>query len=192
LKLGWTRFWLSVSVAGLAAAALASPQKAPPRGKGANELTLAGIQPGKDKLAAVEKQFADLRAVASEPGSPRTWVETCSGRKLTLEVDDSGVIESVDVSLGGGHESCKNSHDEQRQRLWETGQGLKLADLPQRILDIYGPANSSGPSVKEQRELQLMFYMFDWAGPDVPQVMEISTDPQAGRVVEIMLAFPSL
>jgi hypothetical protein len=37
-----------------------------------------------------------------------------------------------------------------------------------------------------------MFYMFDWAGSDVPQVMEVSCDKETGRVVEIMLAFPSL
>jgi hypothetical protein len=192
LKLGWTKSWLTVSAIALAATAIASPQKQPPRGRGANELTLSGIQPGKQKLAAVEKLFADLRAVSTDPGSPRTWEETCSGRKLTLEVDQEGVIQSVDVSLGNGRDTCKNAHDEKREQLWETGQGLKLGETYQRMVEIYGPPNSSGPSMKEQRELQLAFYMFDWAGPDVPQVMEVSCEKAGGRVVEIMLASPSL
>jgi hypothetical protein len=42
----------------------------------------------------------------------------------------------------------------------------------------------------------LWYYAFDWAGPDVPQVMEVvctrEKDGQAGRVVEITLAAPSL
>jgi hypothetical protein len=37
-----------------------------------------------------------------------------------------------------------------------------------------------------------MFYAFDWAGSDVPQVMEVLCERATGRVVEITLAFPSL
>jgi hypothetical protein len=41
-----------------------------------------------------------------------------------------------------------------------------------------------------------LFYQFDWAGPDVPQVMEVLCTPEKngkpGRVVEIMLATASL
>ncbi len=42
----------------------------------------------------------------------------------------------------------------------------------------------------------MFFYQFDWAGPDVPQVMEVlctlEKDGKPGRVVEIMLAAGSL
>jgi hypothetical protein len=42
----------------------------------------------------------------------------------------------------------------------------------------------------------LWYYAFDWAGPDVPQVMEVvctkEQDGQPGYVVEITLAAPSL
>jgi hypothetical protein len=37
-----------------------------------------------------------------------------------------------------------------------------------------------------------MSYQFDWAGSDVPQVMEVLCARDTGRVVEITLAFPSL
>jgi hypothetical protein len=42
----------------------------------------------------------------------------------------------------------------------------------------------------------LLYYAFDWAGPDVPQVMEVlcavEQDGKLGRVVEITLAASSL
>ncbi|HEV2101325.1 MAG TPA: hypothetical protein VGR58_00970 [Candidatus Acidoferrum sp.] len=42
----------------------------------------------------------------------------------------------------------------------------------------------------------MWYYAFDWAGADVPQVMEVlctrETDGKPGRVVEITLAGPSL
>ena len=44
----------------------------------------------------------------------------------------------------------------------------------------------------EGRELEFLFYAFDWAGPEVPQVMEVTCERSTGRVVKITLAFPSL
>jgi len=42
----------------------------------------------------------------------------------------------------------------------------------------------------------LLYYAFDWAGPDVPQVMEVvctaPKDGSSGRVAEITLAAGSL
>jgi hypothetical protein len=50
--------------------------------------------------------------------------------------------------------------------------------------------------MKDGRELELLLYQFDWAGPDVPQVMEVLCTPEKegkpGRVMEIMLARGSL
>jgi hypothetical protein len=51
---------------------------------------------------------------------------------------------------------------------------------------------SPGPSVKGEHELELLYYAFDWAGSDVPQVMEILCARESGRVMEITLAYPSL
>jgi hypothetical protein len=38
----------------------------------------------------------------------------------------------------------------------------------------------------------MLYYAFDWAGADVPQVMEVYCDTTTGRVVEITLSAPSL
>jgi len=194
LKPGWMRFWLCASALALAVSSGSLAQK-PKRGRGANELSLSSIQPGRDKLAGVEKNLGQhLRALPADPSNARTWEEACTGRRLTLEVDKNGVIQTVYISTPKTPptEKCKDSKDAQAAQLWMTGQGLHLDDRAERIKDIYGPPNSSGPSVKQGRELELLFYMFDWAGSDVPQVLEVSTEKSSGRVVEIMLAFPSL
>ena len=73
-----------------------------------------------------------------------------------------------------------------------TGLGLRIGDSQDRVIEFYGDPNSSGPAVKNGHELELMFYQFDWAGADVPQVMEVLCARDTGRVVEITLAFPSL
>jgi hypothetical protein len=169
-------------------------------GHGANELSVAGIRPGRDNISVAEKKIPGswTREPAGSSGT-HVWIEPCSNRKLSLEADDSGTIQSVTVEslnqaqTSACHADAKGASQPQSQsRLWTTGHGLRLGDTKQRVFAIYGKPGSAGPSVKNGRELELLYYAFDWAGPDVPQVMEISCDRATGRVVEIMLAFPSL
>jgi hypothetical protein len=65
-----------------------------------------------------------------------------------------------------------------------------------QVLELYGNPDSRSPSTKGGQPLQLLYYAFDWAGPDVPQVMQVVCTPEedgkAGRVVEITLAASSL
>ena len=186
------RFWLLASLLAMTVSAGAVSQKQK-NAKGANEKTLAAIQPGRDKLSGVEKQFNErLRVEASETSGVHIWTDPCSGRRITLEVDREGVIQTIAVAGTQSHESCKSKMDPKHDPLWSTGLGLRLGDLSEHVVDLYGAPSSGGPSVKQGHELELMFYMFDWAGSDVPQVMEVSCDKETGRVVEIMLAFPSL
>lgn len=200
MKPAWMKFWLCASTLamvfslGMVVSAGAAAQK-PKKARGSNELTLSAIQPGKDKFAGVEKKLGErLRILPADSSSAHMWEEACTGKRLTLEVDKDGVIQSVDVTSPrvAPAENCKESKDAQRAQLWVTGQGLRLDDKVERVIDVYGQPSSSGPSVKDGRELELMFYMFDWAGSDVPQVLEVSCEKNSGRVVEILLAFPSL
>jgi hypothetical protein len=73
-----------------------------------------------------------------------------------------------------------------------TGQGLRIGDSQDRVTGFYGEPNSSGPASKNGKDLALMYYQFDWAGSNVPQVLEVLCARDTGRVVEITLAFPSL
>jgi hypothetical protein len=192
LNRAWMKFWLCASLLALTVSAGAVSQKHN-SDKGKNELTLASIQPGRDKLAGIEKQLSDhLRAEEGDSAGSHAWTDPCSGRRLALEVDRAGVIQTITISSATTHENCKSKTDPKRDPLWVTGLGLRLGDASEHVVDIYGAPSSGGPSVKQGHELELMFYMFDWAGSDVPQVMEVSCDKETGRVVEIMLAFPSL
>ena len=186
------KFWLCVSALMLTVSAGAVSQKHNSE-KGKNELTLAAIQPGRDKLADVEKRLNDrLRAEDAEAAGGHAWTDPCSGHRVALEADRAGVIQTITISSSGSHENCKSKADPKKDPLWATGLGIRLGDLSEHVVEVYGAPSSGGPSVKQGHELELMFYMFDWAGTDVPQVMEISCDKETGRVVEIMLAFPSL
>jgi hypothetical protein len=64
------------------------------------------------------------------------------------------------------------------------------------VIELYGQPGTRGPSTKDGQQLELFYYAFDWAGPDVPQVMAVLCTPEKsatpGRVVEITLMAPSL
>jgi len=79
---------------------------------------------------------------------------------------------------------------------WATGRGLRLGDAAARAVQLYGKPDSRSPSTKGGQRLELLYYAFDWAGSDVPQVMEVvctvGKNGEPGRVVEITLAASSL
>jgi hypothetical protein len=141
-------------------------------------------QDGKDKSPNAKDKTDDTRE----------WLDDCRGRSLRLELDAKGIIQSVTISAMAPRDGdCKDKPgDYLNAGSWMTGRGLRLGDPRDRIIEIYGEPDSSGPSVKGARELELLFYAFDWAGSDVPQVLEVSCERSTGRVLEITLAFPSL
>jgi hypothetical protein len=195
LKRGWTKFSLCTSAAVIAllpaAWALAPAAQAPER---ANELTLAGLRPGRDSLDAALKRYNQKYASGDREADSRLWADPCTGRTLSLELDGASVIRSLTVSLLAPQ--AGKCEDQRFGRIavqdWVTGRGLRLGDSQDRVIRLYGEPNSSGPSVKGDHELQFFYYQFDWAGSDVPQVMEIHCARENGRVVEMTLAFPSL
>lgn len=216
MKRGWMKFWLCTSAAVLAACC-ASFAGAAQKEHGVNELTLAGLRPGKDTFSSAEKRYKTKFLVEKEKEKGREkdkekapdktedkfeekganfkeWLDDCRGRSLKVELDAKGVIQSVTISALAPQDGvCKDkAGDILNTRYWMTGRGLRLSDPRDRIIEIYGEPNSSGPSVKGTRELELLYYAFDWAGSDAPQVMEISCERSTGKVLEITLAYPSL
>jgi hypothetical protein len=169
--------------------------KAPRR---ANELALAGLRPGKDTLAAAKKLYGEQHVVASPDDNAWTWKNVCEKRALRIEPDGRGVVQFITVSAEdepdeGRRGDCGEKPEARRHsEMWRTGKGLALGDSRERVVALYGAPNSGGPSTGGNRELELMFYAFDWAGSDVPQVMEVYCDRATSRVVQITLAFPSL
>jgi hypothetical protein len=197
------KFWLCASLA-LAAAASAAATATSARisplfaAQGSvrhgNETMLAGLRPGRDTLAVAEKRYKG-KSISEEPNSGlREWRDDCSGRSIRLELDAKSVIQSVTLTTLGTQEGkCSDKRpDFLDPRNWLTGLGLRMGDSQDRVVGLYGEPNSSGPASKNGQELELMYYQFDWAGSDVPQVMEVLCARDTGRVVEITLAFPSL
>ena len=131
------------------------------------------------------------------PLSDARW-ESCGGDALVADVDSRGVIQIVRLSRPNTYIrpniDCIDgaSHD----RTWATGHGLRLGAPDLQVRQFYGEPDSRSPSSRDGQKLELWYYAFDWAGPDVPQVMEVlctvGQDRKPGRVVEVTLAASSL
>ena len=204
MKLGWMKFWLFaslapiISVPSIAAtpvrSAIVSAQDTQGSPARANETLLAGLRPGRDTVAMAEKRFKSKKLADSKDSGNKEWRDDCSGRAIRLELNAQAVIQSITItSLAAKEGACSSQRpDFLDAKNWVTGRGLRLGDSQDRVVSFYGEPNSNGPASKSGQDLDLMYYQFDWAGSDVPQVMEILCARDSGRVVEITLAFPSL
>jgi hypothetical protein len=188
------RFWLLVSVLAVVVLAVQVGLQAVQRGR-VNELTLAGLRPGHDKISAPANEFRELTLDAAVTDA-YVWGDICMHRELRVQVDDNRVVKTVTVGSKYKPEimaKCAASvMDPKRLKLIASGRGLQLGDACGRIEEIYGKAESRSPSVKGNDKLELYLYKFDWAGPDVPQVMEVSCDASSQTVMEITVAAATL
>lgn len=198
------KFWLCVSLVLVISSsptpgALGRSRTAPGRASQdhahrANETVLAGLRPGRDTFTVAEKRFKSKNISEERDSGYKEWRDDCSGRAIRIEVNAGSMIQSITITtLATKEGNCGARRQEFLDpKNWATGLGLRLGDSQDRVVSFYGEPNSSGPASKNGKELELMFYQFDWAGSDVPQVMEILCARDTGRVVEITLAFPSL
>ena len=158
----------------------------------ANEFTLAGLRPGRDKLSRAVQMYKSIDPKSSTNDSQTVWNDVCRKQVLAIDFDlqkKIQVIRAGTVALTGDCLSVPPSP-------WKTGLGLRVGDSVVKVVQLYGQPDSKSPSTRDGQPLELWYYAFDWAGPDVPQVMEVlctrEKDGQPGRVVEITLAAPSL
>jgi hypothetical protein len=209
LRRVWTRFWQCASVllvlcaplpAGapqpqqqLRGAATKKATQSAASAHGFDELTLAGLRPGRDPMAKAEHLFPAPSTLAYA-GTSRTWQDPCRNQSLSIIADSDGTILEVRVAEAASEvkRDCANEPPDR----WVTGHGLTVGSSCSQALALYGQPGSRGPSTKGGQQLELLYYAFDWAGPDVPQVMVVLCTPEKdgklGRVVEITLAAPSL
>jgi hypothetical protein len=184
---------LAVIVAGLAGIAAHAQNGA--QAKRYNELTLAGLRPGRDSLALAEKRYKAKYSSREENGaSEKQWSDPCTGHSLTISLNAQGVIQQITVSaLAPLDGKCASGRVEALdEKDWVTGRGLHLGDPQDRVNELYGDAKSTGPAIKGSTELEFLHYPFDFMGAEVPQALEIYCARDTGKVVEITLAFPSL
>jgi hypothetical protein len=209
LRRGWTKSWRCVSAAAasallalaslLAAAAAARGESIAaaqaPAKKRVHELTLAGLRPGQATLEEAERRLGAAGRVEAATGeSPAVWFDSCTGVEVRVEYDDAGVVQGVAVTQLAGAPAevrCQPPAALAPERL-RTGHGLGLGLPRSRVVAIYGAPSSTGPSKLAGQDTEFLYYAFDWAGSDVPQVLEVTADRATGRVVKILLAYPSL
>jgi hypothetical protein len=188
------KFWRLASVVSiLALSAPAVPQVR--YSKRLNELTLAGIRPGHDKLVSLQKTFRELDRDVSITDA-LLWGDVCTHRELRVEVDADKIVQTATVDANYKPEIMAKCQAivmaPSRLKLLATGHGLLFGDPCTRVSEIYGKPESKSPSVKGSEQLELWLYSFDWAGADVPQVMEVSCSASSKQVVAITLAASSL
>ena len=158
-----------------------------------NELTLAGLRPGVDTLARATQKNKEFGTGQELPGEQTVWFDACRDISLTVDRDKVKKIQVIRIGAWGGSTAdCANVPPGP----WKTGKGLRIGDPSTRVVQVYGSPDSKSPSTRNGQPLELWYYAFDWAGAEVPQVMEVlctrEGDGKPGRVVEITLAAPSL
>ena len=196
MKRGWTRFRASVSAVLLGAAGTVAQTKSlgkPLKSARAAESRFAGVLPGQTTLERAKLLLGAPQEKDQASGSAR-W-SRCSD-DLILETDPAGLIATVRATRHGGQQQPANCAEAPSATKWATGKGLRLGDPAARAVQLYGKPDSRSPSTKGGQRLELLYYAFDWAGPDVPKVMEVvctvGQEGEPGRVVEITLAASSL
>lgn len=197
MKHGWMRSWASISAA-LFVCSLVSGQTPSAAHRAAkprrvNEFTLAGLRPGFDRASRAIRKFKLPRATKEGP-AVLAWEDDCRAESLFLDVDQNERIQSIRVTAKA--KSLKSSCGIVTRSHWSTGHDLALRDAAVRVTKLYGPPDSRSPSTKDGQQLELLYYAFDWAGSNVPQVMEVlctkEKDGKPGQVIEITLAAASL
>jgi hypothetical protein len=160
---------------------------------GHNELTLAGLRPGRDAVTKAHRLFSKP-SIAENNTATRTWQDRCRREALSINTDPDG--KSLEVQVDRADVNSKRECASPGPNPWSTRHGLVIRDACSRALALYGQPDSRGPSTKDGQQLELLYDALDWTGPDVPQVMEVLCTPEKdgkpGRVVEITLAAPSL
>ena len=187
------RFWGRSSLL-LVTCSLASAQTAPPVSKKpiqkANELILAGIRPGLDTLQKAIHLYGEPLSPPEHQGDS-SWKDYCHWNSLSVDRDHRGKIETIRVSRIS-RVLTADCFDKAKPDAWRTGRGLRVGDWPAKVVELYGEPDSRSPSTRDGQPLELLYYAFDWAGADVPQVMEVlctkEKDGVPARVIEITLA----
>lgn len=151
------------------------------------ELTLAGLRPGRDRLAQAIKLFGKRYTEAYE-NTPDLllWADPKKQLYVRVELTPEKVIDAVTVSSYGPEDAPASTLPALAAA---SGRGLRLGDPMEKTVQLYGQPYFQGPSTEGGRELTLMVHKFS-ASEDQPQVLETSYDPRTRRLVKITLSFP--
>jgi hypothetical protein len=158
-------------------------------------LTLAGLRPGQDTTDRAVKLYrkylqSDLKSATRDART--VWMDVCRKQFLAAEFDTGEKIQVIRATAAPG---LMGDCSALPPSPWNTAHGLRVWDSAAKVIQLYGEPDSRSPIRRDGQSLELWHYAFDWAGPEVPQLMEVLCTPekegQPGRVVEITLAASS-
>lgn len=152
-----------------------------------SELTLAGLRPGRDKLARAVALYGKryTQAYANTPDL-LLWADSRKRLFLRLELREDKTIEAVTVASFGPNVAPVTTLP---ATVAASGRGLRLGAPLEKALRLFGPPYFQGPSSEGERELILVVHKFK-AEEDQPQILETSYDPQTRKLVKMTLSFP--
>jgi hypothetical protein len=197
LKRASMRFWLYASgflfLCGALFAQRSSPDKSPSVSR-VDELTLARPRLGPDTRKQAKSNDKHLE---QQPGDESSFVlhDVCYGNDLFVETDSKCVIKTLGHAddAANGLTECLWKDDRKQPG---TSRRLIVGDPTAKVEQLYGKPHSRSPSTKDAQTLELLYYAFDGAGPDVPQVREVvcpaPKNGTPGHGVGITLAAGSL
>lgn len=155
-----------------------------------NEVTLAGLEPGRATLADALAHFGPNWF---HPGPEETnvydWCDASTGLQIGVDLGAQKSVRVVTVSALKAAPPLPARHCATTLplALARTGRGVRLGDPPARLLAVYGKPFFDGPSSDDGRNVRLIVFNYAWAGPDFPQILESSFDA-AGRLVKMVLS----
>jgi hypothetical protein len=160
----------------------------------ANELTVGALRPGKDGVGKAFRLYG--RAKNGKRGDTEfSWAAWCRNESLYVTTDAAGMIEEVRTEWQRDTVWLDCAESKPKDPWW-TSKHLAVGDPASKVISLYGEPASRSPSTKDGRQLELLYYAFDWAGPDVPQILTVlctlQEDDNPGRVLEITLDAESL
>ncbi len=150
-----------------------------------NELTLAGLRPGRTDMRAAERRLgADWRHPAADERDVYDWCDARRGVEISLEADSRGQIRVVTVEQARGGAGC-DAH--LPPGAFPTGRGMRLGGTAGQLLAIYGKPFFQGQASWRGHTVRLIVFNFSWAGSAKPQILESSFDAR-GRLVKMTLS----
>ncbi len=153
----------------------------------ASELTLAGLRPGRDRLARAVALYGKryTEAYGNTPDILQ-WADRRKGVFLRVELREDKTIVAVTVSSLGPEDAPSVALPGSAA---SSGRGLRLGDPLEKSIRLYGEPYFQGPSVEGKRELILVVHKFS-SEEDQPQILETSYDSKTRRLVKMTLSFP--
>ena len=157
-----------------------------------NELTLAGIRPGRDRIhSAAARLGPHWFHPSRDEDDVYDWCDARTHLQVELEAPRSGVIHVVTVNrllqMPPGAPAAGGCRAHLSASLARTGRGIRLGDPARRLEAVYGHPFFDGPASWQGRNVHLIVYNFSWAGARKPQILESSFDAR-GRLVKMTLS----